>query len=195
MNLNRCAEMGWLGCRSFLLAAAAAIRIIFSSWIISPAGAFPPFPLTPLSSVSTRSFPFPPLAAMPASEQERLLLTGPAQTAFIVAEMRSFLSSTLERNDGPSGHLYRREMSTKDKIAANLIDLDGNVINEEYQEAKRAYMSVKEVIRKQSQSPLQYDILYIQGRLHKSTRPTVRVRFGNMLLSRCIPHSIQFSRV
>jgi hypothetical protein len=78
---------------------------------------------------------------MPASEQERLLLTGPAQTAFIVAEMRSFLSSTLERNDGPSGHLYRWEMSTTDKIAANLIDLDGNVINEEYQEAKRAYMT------------------------------------------------------
>lgn len=75
---------------------------------------------------------------MPASEQERLLLTEPAQTAFITAEMRSFLSSALEQNDSPSGHLTRWEMSPKDKIAFNLADTDGNITSHEYLDAKRA---------------------------------------------------------
>jgi len=78
------------------------------------------------------------LAAMPASEQERLLLTEPAQTAFITAEMRSFLTSAVERNDGPSGDLTRWEMSLKDKILANLVDSEGNISNEEYLAAKRS---------------------------------------------------------
>jgi hypothetical protein len=75
--------------------------------------------------------------AMAPSEQDRLLLTEPAQTAFIVAEMKSFLTDALERNDGPSGHLTRWEISKKDMLAAKLIDEDGNVIDEEYREAKR----------------------------------------------------------
>eukprot|EP00578_Thalassiosira_sp_NH16_P021628 CAMPEP_0181086788 /NCGR_PEP_ID=MMETSP1071-20121207/5934_1 /TAXON_ID=35127 /ORGANISM="Thalassiosira sp., Strain NH16" /LENGTH=275 /DNA_ID=CAMNT_0023168649 /DNA_START=203 /DNA_END=1030 /DNA_ORIENTATION=- len=79
--------------------------------------------------------------AMPASERERLLLTEPAQTAFIVAEMRSFLTAALERNDGPSGDLTRWEMSARDKVAARLTDSEGNLIDEEYLEAKRSMMA------------------------------------------------------
>ena len=75
--------------------------------------------------------------AMAPSEQDRLLLTEPAQTAFIVAEMKSFLTDAVERNDGPSGQLTRWELSEKDMLAANLIDGNGTIINEEYQEAKR----------------------------------------------------------
>eukprot|EP00984_Skeletonema_dohrnii_P002610 scaffold912_cov121-Skeletonema_dohrnii-CCMP3373.AAC.11 len=75
--------------------------------------------------------------AMAPSEQDRLLLTEPAQTAFIVAEMKSFLTDAVERNDGPSGQLMRWELSEKDMLAANLIDRSGTIINEEYQEAKR----------------------------------------------------------
>jgi hypothetical protein len=77
--------------------------------------------------------------ALPASEQERLLRTEPAQTAFIVAEMRSFLTSALERVDSPSGHIYdtKWEMSMTDKLAANLIDADGKIINQEYTEAQQ----------------------------------------------------------
>mmetsp|Transcript_31238 Transcript_31238/g.62930 ORF Transcript_31238/g.62930 Transcript_31238/m.62930 type:complete len:341 (-) Transcript_31238:39-1061(-) len=75
--------------------------------------------------------------AMAPSEQDRLLLTEPAQTAFIVAEMKSFLTDAVERNDGPSGQLMRWELSEKDMLAANLIDGNGTIINEEYQEAKR----------------------------------------------------------
>ncbi|KAL7544594.1 hypothetical protein ACHAWF_007977 [Thalassiosira exigua] len=79
-----------------------------------------------------------PLAALPASERERLLLTEPAQTAFVTAEMRSFLSSALERNDGPSGHLGRWAMSPEDKRAANLTDAEGNAIDE-YKEALQSF--------------------------------------------------------
>jgi len=75
--------------------------------------------------------------AMAPSEQDRLLLTESAQTAFIVAEMKSFLTDAVERNDGPSGQLMRWELSEKDMLAANLIDRSGTIINEEYQEAKR----------------------------------------------------------
>lgn len=74
--------------------------------------------------------------AMAPSEQDRLLLTEPAQTAFIVAEMKSFLTDAAERNDGPSGQLTRWEMSEKDMRAANLIDEDGNIVDEDYREAK-----------------------------------------------------------
>ncbi len=74
---------------------------------------------------------------MAPSEQDRLLLTEPAQTAFIVAEMKSFLTDALQNNDGPSGHLTRWELSKKDMLAAKLMDEDGNVINEEYLGAKR----------------------------------------------------------
>ncbi len=71
------------------------------------------------------------------SEQDRLLLTEPAQTAFIVAEMKSFLTEATERNDGPGGKLTRWEMSHKDMLAANLIDESGCIVDEEYREAKR----------------------------------------------------------
>ena len=74
--------------------------------------------------------------AMAPSEQDRLLLTEPAQTAFIVAEMKSFLTDAAERNDGPSGQLTRWELSEKDMRAANLIDEDGCIVDEDYREAK-----------------------------------------------------------
>lgn len=73
------------------------------------------------------------LKAMAPSEQDRLLLTEPAQTAFIVAEMKSFLTDAAERNDGP---LTRWKMSEKDMRAANLIDEDGCIVDEAYREAK-----------------------------------------------------------
>ena len=79
---------------------------------------------------------------MPVSEQERLLLTEPAQTAFITAEMRSFLTLALERNDSPSGNLTRWEMSTTDKVNANLIDEETNkIINDEYSNAIQKFQS------------------------------------------------------
>ena len=79
---------------------------------------------------------------MPASEQARLLQTEPAQTAFVTAEMRSFLTLALERTYNPSGHIYdaKWEMSTEDKFAANLIDVDGNTISDEYRDATHAFM-------------------------------------------------------
>lgn len=110
---------------SMLIGTTTALKFVVSD--------FRNKPMT-LSSVTTRSS----LAAMPASEQERLLLTEPAQTAFITAEMRSFLSLALKRNDGPSGHLSRWELSSNDKIAAGLADSEGNVTDEEYLEAKRS---------------------------------------------------------
>ena len=45
--------------------------------------------------------------------------------------MRSFLTDALERNDGPSEHLTRWQLSEKDMLAATLIDGDGNVIDQE----------------------------------------------------------------
>lgn len=79
---------------------------------------------------------------MPASEQARLLQTEPAQTAFVTAEMRSFLTLALKRTYNPSGHIYdaKWEMSTEDKFAANLIDVDGNTISDEYRDATHAFM-------------------------------------------------------
>ena len=71
---------------------------------------------------------------MPTLEQERLLLTDPAQIAFIVAEVRSFLAAAAERNDGPAGHLTRWTLSDEDKLAAGLIDEEGNVVDEAYAE-------------------------------------------------------------
>lgn len=81
------------------------------------------------------------MMSLPPSEQAKLLQTEPAQTAFITAEMRSFLTLALERADDPSGHIYdiKWEMSPKDKLAANLIDVDGNIINDEYKDAAQLF--------------------------------------------------------
>ena len=51
--------------------------------------------------------------------------------------MKSFLTEAMERNDGPGGKLTRWEMSHKDMLAANLIDENGCIVDEEYREAKR----------------------------------------------------------
>lgn len=75
---------------------------------------------------------------IPASEQERLLLTEPAQIAFIVAEVRSFLAAAAEQNDGPSGHLTRWTPSDEDKRAAGLIGGEGRAVDAEYAAARRA---------------------------------------------------------
>jgi hypothetical protein len=71
------------------------------------------------------------------SEVDRLLLTEPAQTAFITAEMQSFLTDVLVKNDQPSGHLTRWTMSDKDLQSCNLIDENGAIVSDEYLEAKQ----------------------------------------------------------
>ena len=71
------------------------------------------------------------------SEIDRLLLTEPAQTAFITAEMQSFLTDVLVKNDQPSGHLTRWTMSDKDLQSCNLIDENGVIVNKEYSDAKQ----------------------------------------------------------
>lgn len=71
------------------------------------------------------------------SEVDRLLLTEPAQTAFITAEMQSFLTDMLVKNDQPSGHLTRWTLSNKDLQSCNLIDENGAIVNKEYLEAKQ----------------------------------------------------------
>lgn len=70
--------------------------------------------------------------SVPASEESRLLLTEPAQTAFITAEMRSFLSSVYDT---------KWEMTIPDKLAAKLIDGNGDVINDEYRDASLIFMA------------------------------------------------------
>ncbi len=76
------------------------------------------------------------------SEVDRLLLTEPAQTAFITAEMQSFLIDMLVKNDQPSGHLTRWTLSDKDLKSCNLIDEIGAIVNKEYLEAKQLMSNI-----------------------------------------------------
>jgi len=122
---------------SFIVAALSILALPVASAFLSPPVSSAAMLSTGASTSTSRGWSLV-AKAMPASEQERLLLTEPAQTAFIVAEMRSFLSAALERNDSPSGHITRWEMSTKDKLAANLIDAEGQIIHPEYDEAKQS---------------------------------------------------------
>lgn len=108
--------------------------------LISSAAAFVSVAVADRSSLSRWVIE---LMALPASEQERLLRTEPAQTAFITEEMRSFLTMSLDRADNPSGHIYDTKwvMPMKDKLAANLIDNEGNIINDEYEKAQQLFMT------------------------------------------------------
>ena len=99
---------------------------------------------------------------MSQADQERLLLSEPALNAFIVAEMRHFLTSALEENEKPHNKKRKWKLSTKEKIDLQLItdpktvaaageeedDDDENnnvvhhhhqvIINEEYAKAKKS---------------------------------------------------------
>jgi len=99
---------------------------------------------------------------MSQADQERLLLSEPALNAFIVAEMRHFLTSALEENEKPHNKKRKWKLSTKEKIDLQLItdpktvaaageeedydDENNNVvhhhhqviINEEYAKAKKS---------------------------------------------------------
>lgn len=77
------------------------------------------------------------LLAVSEADKDRLLLTEPALNAFIVAEMRDFLSKALEQNDKPSGKFTRWIMTDDEKIAAMLLDKNGIIIDDEYEQARR----------------------------------------------------------
>ncbi|CAJ1936742.1 unnamed protein product [Cylindrotheca closterium] len=69
---------------------------------------------------------------MSKSDEERLLLSEPALTAFIVAEMRHFLTS---KSNEP-GKLTKWEMSDEERLDLKLVDDQGEIINDEYEKAK-----------------------------------------------------------
>ena len=67
------------------------------------------------------------LAKLSKADEERLLLTEPALNAFIVAEMRNFLTAITE---DPGRRLRRWELSDQEKVELNLTD------SAEYETAK-----------------------------------------------------------
>mmetsp|Transcript_7974 Transcript_7974/g.18650 ORF Transcript_7974/g.18650 Transcript_7974/m.18650 type:complete len:286 (+) Transcript_7974:114-971(+) len=70
---------------------------------------------------------------MSKADEERLLLTEPALNAFIVAEMRHFLTAISE---DPGRRLRRWELSDQEKIDLSLVDDRLDTISEEYETAK-----------------------------------------------------------
>lgn len=71
---------------------------------------------------------------MSESDKERLLLTEPALNAFIVAEMRDFVTKSVEdwdrRDGGNSNRKWR--MKTQDKIALGILDENGTILDDGY---------------------------------------------------------------
>jgi hypothetical protein len=80
-------------------------------------------------------------AKMSKSDEERLLLSEPALTAFIVAEMRHFLTS---KSNEP-GKLTKWEMSEPEKLELQLVDDQGEIINDEYGQAKTSLTDMEAI--------------------------------------------------
>ena len=70
---------------------------------------------------------------MSKADEERLLLSEPALNAFIVAEMRHFLTAISE---DPGRRLRRWELSDEDKIDLGLVDDRLDTVSEEYETAR-----------------------------------------------------------
>ena len=68
---------------------------------------------------------------MSQAEQDRLLMSEPALTAFITAEMRHFLTAKSKQSK-----FSKWELSTEEKLKMKFINDDMLVINEEYATAK-----------------------------------------------------------
>ena len=77
--------------------------------------------------------PLPLRGKLSKADEERLLLTEPALNAFIVAEMRHFLTAISE---DPGRRLRRWELSDEEKIDLGLVDDRLDTISEEYETAK-----------------------------------------------------------
>ena len=76
------------------------------------------------------------LDKMSKADEERLLLSEPALNAFIVAEMRSFLTNTAKEIERSPNVVRKWEITAKEKIKLNLINERMEVINEEYAASK-----------------------------------------------------------
>ncbi|KAL3937510.1 MAG: hypothetical protein SGBAC_007402 [Bacillariaceae sp.] len=69
---------------------------------------------------------------MSQSDEERLLLSEPALTAFIVAEMRHFLTSKAKE----PGKYTKWELPDQEKLELRLVNDQLKIINDEYRDAK-----------------------------------------------------------